>query len=95
MASLVLQNNESLNGLELYKHITERLPSYACPKFVRIKESIEVTGTYKHQKVSLMKEGFDPRYISDPMFYINDEEKTYSILDEEAYNNIISGNIRM
>lgn len=95
MASLVLQKNESLNCQKFYTHVTDRLPNYACPKFVRIKESIEVTGTYKHRKVNLIKEGFDPRSISDAMFYMNDKEKTYSILDEEAFNSIQSGSIRM
>ncbi|PIK45724.1 putative very long-chain acyl-CoA synthetase-like [Apostichopus japonicus] len=95
MASLILRNDVTLDCPALYKHITERLPSYACPKFVRIKESIEVTGTYKHRKVNLIKEGFDPRTITDPLYYMNDTEKTYSPLDEEAYNHVLSGAIRM
>ncbi|PIK61595.1 putative very long-chain acyl-CoA synthetase-like [Apostichopus japonicus] len=95
MASLILRNDVTLDCPALYKHITERLPSYACPKFVRIKESIEVTGTYKHRKVNLIKEGFDPKTITDPLYYMNDTEKTYSPLDEEAYNHVLSGAIRM
>jgi acyl-CoA synthetase (AMP-forming)/AMP-acid ligase II len=35
----------------------EKLPSYACPLFLRICDEIKVTGTYKHQKAFLRKEG--------------------------------------
>ncbi|XP_071846102.1 long-chain fatty acid transport protein 6-like isoform X2 [Apostichopus japonicus] len=95
MASLILRNNATLDCPALYKHITERLPSYACPKFVRIKDTLEVTGTFKLRKVNLVKEGFDPRTITGPLYYMNDTEKTYSPLDEEAYNNIHSGIIKL
>lgn len=95
MASLILRDNASLDCLALYKHVTDRLPNYACPKLLRIKESIEVTGTYKHRKVNLIREGFDPKTIADPLYFMNDTEKTYSPLDEEAFNSLLSGAIRI
>lgn len=95
MAALIIKSNETLDCPAMYRHITERLPSYACPKFIRVKEAMEVTGTFKLRKVNLMKEGFDPRRISEPLYYMNEKDKTYSILDEDSFNGIWSGTIRL
>lgn len=47
------------------KLAASKLPSYAVPRFVRVMPEIEITGTFKHRKVDLMRQGFDPRSISD------------------------------
>ncbi len=36
------------------------LPEYARPVFLRIREDIDVTATFKQKKVDLVKDGFDP-----------------------------------
>ena len=40
--------------------VSKDLPRYARPLFLRIKDELEVTQTFKHKKVNLQKEGFNP-----------------------------------
>ena len=39
------------------------LPSYARPLFLRMMPKVTVTVTFKHQKVQLRKEGFNPAVV--------------------------------
>jgi len=39
--------------------LKKRLPAYAVPAFLRILPAAPTTGTFKHQKVALRKQGFD------------------------------------
>ena len=47
---------------------------------------VPITGTFKHQKVQLRKEGCDPTVVPDPMFWLNPDRKTYEPLDAKAYH---------
>ena len=71
------------------------LPSYACPVFLRIVHSVDLTGTFKLQKTELRNEGFDIGVIQDQLFYFDSKEKAYLALDENKYGQIICGEIRM
>ena len=68
MAALVA--NSDINLKDLYSHLKNSLPSYAMPLILRIKKEIEITGTFKHKKVDLVKEGYNPQDVSDPLFFI-------------------------
>lgn len=43
----------------LLRTMREELPPYAVPVFLRIEPSLDVTGTFKHQKTKLRDEGYD------------------------------------
>ncbi|KAB0396320.1 hypothetical protein E2I00_015555, partial [Balaenoptera physalus] len=60
MAALVLRPPHSLDLVQLYVHVSENLPPYARPRFLRLQESLATTETFKQQKVRMAKEGFDP-----------------------------------
>ena len=51
------------------KRCRDNLPAYARPMFLRLKPEIEITGTFKQRKVELVKEGFDPSAIADPLYW--------------------------
>ena len=36
---------------------------------------IEITGTFKHRKVELVKQGFDPAAITDPLYFLDGERR--------------------
>uniref|UniRef100_A0A3B4BER0 S27A2 synthetase n=1 Tax=Periophthalmus magnuspinnatus TaxID=409849 RepID=A0A3B4BER0_9GOBI len=57
--------------------------------------AVEVTGTFKQMKVKLVEQGFDPGQIQDPLFVLDDREKSYVTMTTEMYNSIISGNIKL
>ena len=79
----------------LAQSLKQLLPSYAIPVFLRIVHKVEVTGTFKLQKSTLKKEGFDIGIIEDKLFYFDPKTIMYFALDESKYEKIIRGEIRM
>src|SRR6185295_16428053 len=51
---------DDLDLAALRTHLMTRLPDYAHPVFLRIRNDLEVTGTFKHTKSGLVRDGFDP-----------------------------------
>ncbi|XP_055010915.1 long-chain fatty acid transport protein 2-like isoform X2 [Boleophthalmus pectinirostris] len=94
MAAVTLKEDTHFDGRKLYSHVTEYLPSYARPRFIRI-QAVEVTGTFKQMKVKLVGQGFDLGLIQDPLFILDDREKSYVTMTTEIYNSIISGNMKL
>ncbi|KAK3096869.1 hypothetical protein FSP39_004198 [Pinctada imbricata] len=83
MAALLLKENFKMDPSHLqqiYNHCQENLPSYARPIFIRIIPEMPLTTTHKQKKTEYVKQGFDPNIISDPLFVITPEEKTYTPL---------------
>lgn len=48
----------------------KNLPSYAVPLFLRILPMIEITGTFKHQKVALRNQGANPQKCGGDAIFI-------------------------
>jgi len=81
-----------LNGLAQY--IAKGLPSYARPLFIRIlQDGMDITGTFKHKKSDLVKQGFNPSEVKDPMFFYNGSK--FEPLTKTTYNKIISGQLKL
>lgn len=93
MASLVTEPEMDLQGLR--NHLAGRLPAYARPAFLRIQKDIEVTGTFKYSKTELVRQGYDPAATSDTIYFDNPESQTFHQLDQELYERIQSGQIRL
>ncbi|NXN61211.1 S27A2 synthetase, partial [Rynchops niger] len=73
MAAIRLKAGASFEGQDLYAFTGDTLPAYAAPRFVRIQDVLETTGTFKQCKGNLVKEGFDPNVIKDPLFFRDDK----------------------
>ncbi|MEA3198004.1 MAG: fatty-acyl-CoA synthase, partial [Gammaproteobacteria bacterium] len=58
-----------------------RLPAYARPVFLRLLETIEFTGTFKHRKQDLIEAGFDPARIGDKLYFDDPRTQSYVPLD--------------
>jgi fatty-acyl-CoA synthase len=86
---------DGVDVAKLYQHLTERLPSYARPVFLRLQGEVETTGTLKYRKVDLVKEGFDPMNTNDPLFVVDADRKTYAPIDAEVLRRIVSGAMRL
>ncbi|XP_070539255.1 long-chain fatty acid transport protein 6-like [Ptychodera flava] len=95
MAALVLKNEETFDPKEFYSHVTSSLPKYACPKFLRVMEKLEVTGTFKYKKGDLVEEAFNPNEVKEKMYYIDDSGRTYKHLDKAAYLHILAGKAKL
>ncbi|NXG30130.1 S27A6 protein, partial [Dromaius novaehollandiae] len=95
MAAIVLKPDQSLDGERLYQHVVDFLPSYAQPRFVRIMDVMQITATFKHQKMHLVNEGFNPEIISEPLYFLHEPARSYIPLTREIYKKMVSGEIRL
>ncbi len=95
MVALVLVDPKAFDGRAFYPFVSERLPGYAAPVFVRIQGEADVTGTFKLRKVDLAKEGYDPAKVPDPLYLRDDAAKAYVELTPERYAAVQSGKLRL
>ncbi|XP_037651328.1 very long-chain acyl-CoA synthetase [Sebastes umbrosus] len=95
MAAVTVKEGAQFDGSRIYHHVVNYLPSYARPRFIRIQNAVEVTGTFKQMKVKLVEESFDPGRIADPLYILDDAEKSYTPLTAQVYSSIISGTIKL
>ncbi len=85
-------------GFDLDKfagHLARRLPAYACPVMIRICATLDATETFKQRNHGLVREGFDPHHVTDPLFFREPKSGTYRPIDAGAYARIIDGSIRL
>jgi len=93
MAALVVDGQPDMPAL--YRHVTEHLPAYARPLFLRLRSHMDTTGTFKHRKIDLVEEGFDPARVDEPLFVLDDSSSTYRSLDAAAHEQIAGGKARL
>ncbi|KAM9003924.1 solute carrier family 27 member 3 [Sarcophilus harrisii] len=95
MAAVVLRPHHTLDLARFYAHVTEILPPYAQPRFLRIQESLDTTETFKQQKVRLAKEGFNPSTVHVPLFILDQTAGAYVPLTPAWYDALLAGQIRI
>jgi fatty-acyl-CoA synthase len=93
MAALVCDEDVDLAALR--HHLAERLPAYARPLFLRMRREIAVTGTFKHRKTELAREGYDPSVISDPLYFDDPVCQAFVPLDASLHARIDGGEFRL
>ena len=91
MVALLMHDGARFDGERFYAFVTERLPRYACPAFVRVQLQADLTGTFKLRKVDLQKQGFDPGAVDEPLFARDDGKKAYVPLTREVHAAICEG----
>ena len=91
MATLVTDRELDLIGLR--NHLANCLPPYARPVFLRIRNKVDLTGTFKYSKTELLREGFDPDACCDALYF--DAAESFVALDRDLYKRIQSGEFRL
>ena len=71
-------------------HCKEQLPSYAVPLFVRQITSMDITGTFKHQKVKLRNEGINPALCKDKLLTLSKDGKSYVPFGLDEYKELVA-----
>ncbi|KAK7891037.1 hypothetical protein WMY93_023000 [Mugilogobius chulae] len=94
MAAVALKEGSKFDTAAVFK-VMETLPVYARPLFIRIQESLAVTGTFKYQKRKLTDEGFNPKAISDPLYFLDLKKKDYVPLTLNIYDSLVTGAIKI
>ncbi|ABD05710.1 AMP-dependent synthetase and ligase [Rhodopseudomonas palustris HaA2] len=93
MAALVVDARFDIDAL--HRHLADRLPSYARPLFLRLRPALEITGTFKQNKQDLIRDGFDPGVVSDPLYVGGAQAARYVALDEDLHRRIAAGELRL
>ncbi len=93
MAALVADGDLDLAAFRA--HLKSQLPDYAQPLFLRIKGEIDVTGTFKQKKVDLVRQGFDPGITPDPIYFNDPDARAFVRLDQDLYQRIQGGEVRV
>ncbi|PKK16819.1 bile acyl-CoA synthetase-like [Columba livia] len=95
MAAVRLRPGRAFDGKQLYGVTSAALPAYAAPRFLRIQDSLEVTGTFKQRKTQLVRDGFDPGAIADPLFIRDDSAASYVPLTHDTFAAILDGKLNL
>lgn len=56
---------------------------------------MEVTGTFKQMKLKLVQEGFDPAVVQDPLYILDEHERSYTPMTAQLYSRIVSGGLKL
>ena len=93
--AVIADPNHTIDHANLYRELTNRLPVFAIPLFVRITNKIELTGSFKLSKTSLEKDNFDPNKIKDPLYFLDRKLQTYVPLDGVLFEDVQSGRLML
>jgi len=93
MAAIVADDHFDLAAFR--GHLIDRLPAYAHPVFLRVRDDLEVTGTFKHSKSALMRDGYDPTAIDDAIYFNDRDRQAFVRFDKSLYERIRIGELRL
>jgi fatty-acyl-CoA synthase len=93
MAAIVIGTNFDFRILS--DHLARRLPVYAHPLFLRMMNALDSTETFKQKKHQLVREGFEPAEMTDPIFLRDPRTGTYARLDRAMHAAIADGSFRL
>ena len=79
----------------LHAHLRSHLPDYARPLFLRIQPKLELTSTFKQKKGDLVRQGFNPKATTDPIYFNDPQTRSFVRLDVGLYQRIENGDIRL
>jgi fatty-acyl-CoA synthase len=77
------------------QHLALRLPEYARPLFLRIRQEIEMTPTFKPKKQDLSRESYDPAVTADAIYFNDRISQSFVRVDAILYERIQTGNVRL
>ena len=93
MAAVVAGPDFSLARLR--RHLDESLPDYARPLFLRIRDALAVTGTFKLLKQDLLRDGYDPAASADLLYFHDRQRRAFVTLDAALHERLQSGALRL
>lgn len=94
MASLVV-DPAGFDPVAVRREVHDALPAYARPLFLRLTPAMDSTATFKQKKVDAIREGFDPRTVTDPLMFDDPRAGAYVPVCEDRYAEIVSGAVRL
>jgi fatty-acyl-CoA synthase/citronellyl-CoA synthetase len=96
MAALTLNRQaDAVDWSAVTRHLREKLPAYAIPLFLRIREQEEVTGTFKYRKVELKQEAYHLDKVSEPVMVLAAKAASYQPLAADTEQQINQGELSL
>lgn len=95
MAWVKLVDGEDLDLKGFADHLREYLPDYAVPRFLRLGDHVEMTGTLRHKKGDLRDEAFDVERARVPMFLLRPSDDAWQPLKGKLHEAVRSGTERL
>jgi citronellyl-CoA synthetase len=95
MVSLMVESASDLDINTISRFISDSLPKYSIPVFLRIRKTLDLTGSYKITKVDLKREGYDIEKITDRIYIWEASKKTYIPFDSDLYEQLKAGKLRL
>lgn len=89
-----ISSNKSIENIDfslLYQQLSQALPHYAIPVFIRLNNNIQLTETFKHKKNHLKEEGFNLDQVKDPVLVCMPRTKTYVPMEQGLFSEINNG----
>ncbi|KAI8338476.1 hypothetical protein BC941DRAFT_494154 [Chlamydoabsidia padenii] len=95
VSAVTLQPGKELDFKDLYSYLSRKLPKYAIPVFIRIVPAMELTGTFKVQKVEYRNQGIDLEKVpkEHPMYWLRGD--TYVPFTMDDLKSIDEGKIKL
>ncbi len=93
MVAIVADRSLALPALR--QHIHSHLSAYSRPLFIRLQQEIDSTSTFKQRKADLVRDGFDPEKVRDPLFFDDVAAGSYVPVDAALYRRLQAGEIRL
>ena len=81
--------------LKIKEQCANELSSYAIPRFLRFRQTLDITSTFKQQKMTLKQEAFNVDVIQDPLYYYDVKSHKYCLLNKEIEMKIINQVLQM
>ncbi|MFD2726775.1 long-chain-acyl-CoA synthetase [Hyunsoonleella rubra] len=88
MATILKDQNEPFDLEAIADYLLKKLPRYAVPIFIRVKDEMDFTHTHKIKKSDLKKEGFN---CDDEVYVMLPKSNSYVGLDDNLLNIINNG----
>ena len=95
MLSVSLLEKNHLDFISFLDFLNKNLPAYAIPRFIRLKQEVDTTETFKYKKADLKEQAYHLEKVKDPLFVLlPDGKQQYSKLTPEIYASIVQGEYR-
>ena len=93
MVALVPNEDFSLESFHRYMHT--HLSSHTRPIFLRLRQTLTVTTTFKQRRIELVREGYDPSRSNDAVYLDDPEDNRWVRMTETLFTAVNDGQIRL
>lgn len=95
MISLSLLEPDGFDLTAFLEFLNKNLPAYAVPRFIRLKQDVDTTETFKYKKSDLKEQAYNLDKVKDPLYVLLPSQHTqYTLLNQEIHERIVQGEYR-